>query len=57
MPIYEYQCPKCFAVKTDLASIRETKLPYCLNCHLDMPKILSATAGYVKDTSNPCKIK
>lgn len=59
-PIYEYQCPKCKKLRDELRSLSEeinfSRNP-CLSCNEPMIKIMSATAGYVKGTDTPTKIK
>lgn len=53
MPIYEFECKKCNSICELLVSINEK--PQCKDCGLELNKLFSATHGYVKGTSNPCK--
>jgi putative FmdB family regulatory protein len=60
MPIYTYECPKCGTTKDEMHSIYEDAIVAsdpCYVCLEPMKKVLSPTAGYVKGTTNPVKIK
>lgn len=45
MPIYEYKCPDCGAIKLDIRSKESRNVPdFCKICRKDMPKILSPSS-------------
>jgi hypothetical protein len=58
--IYEYQCPKCDKIRSELRTLAEDSkysTEPCVDCEIPMVKIMSSPAGYVKGTSTPCKNK
>jgi len=41
MPIYEFYCPYCGAVREEMKNIHDDSPEYCLSCQAEMPRAIS----------------
>lgn len=55
MPIFEYQCPECTTLQEAFHKNSKDNEILCVICDTPCKKILSATKGYVKNTTTPTK--
>lgn len=54
MPRYDYECPKCEEIIEVEHAIDSGVEILCGKCKTEMVRLLSAVAGWVPGSSNPC---